>query len=60
MVQDEKEVLPPTLETSATTSANASHGIEVVVEFKSVEHPNEPLITTDQFSALCPNLQFLM
>ncbi|KAL5544918.1 hypothetical protein UlMin_008702 [Ulmus minor] len=39
----EKEVLPPTSDTSATTSANASHGIDVAVEFKSVEHPNDPL-----------------
>ena len=43
MVQDEREVLPPSSETSATVSGNASHGIEVAVEFKPVEHPNEPL-----------------
>ncbi|KAL5538953.1 hypothetical protein UlMin_042992 [Ulmus minor] len=40
---DEREVLPPTSETSAAASVNASHGIEVAVEFKPVEHPNEPL-----------------
>ncbi|KAL5582881.1 hypothetical protein UlMin_015323 [Ulmus minor] len=39
----EREVLPPNSETSATASTNASHGIEVAVEFKPVEHLNEPL-----------------
>ncbi|KAK9940269.1 hypothetical protein M0R45_016937 [Rubus argutus] len=42
---DEREVLPPNLEVtgSATVAATASHGIEVAVEFKPVEHPMEPL-----------------
>lgn len=44
-MQDEREVLPPNSEVtgSATTAATASHGIEVAVEFKPVEHPMEPL-----------------
>ncbi|XP_024030586.1 uncharacterized protein LOC21405601 [Morus notabilis] len=41
---DEREVLPPNSEiTSANAAAASSHGIEVAVEFKPVEHPNEPL-----------------
>ncbi|XP_004300180.1 PREDICTED: uncharacterized protein LOC101314469 [Fragaria vesca subsp. vesca] len=42
---DEREVLPPNSEASgaATSAATASHGIEVAVEFKPVEHPMEPL-----------------
>ena len=45
MVQDERASMPPN---SATTSAAntvvaSHHGIEVAVEFKPVEHPNEPL-----------------
>lgn len=44
MEQDEREVLPPNSEiTSANAAAASSHGIEVAVEFKPVEHPNEPL-----------------
>jgi hypothetical protein len=45
LVQDEREVLPPISEvTIAPTAATvASHGIEVAVEFKPVEHPSEPL-----------------
>ncbi|KAF3449637.1 hypothetical protein FNV43_RR10368 [Rhamnella rubrinervis] len=41
---NEREALPPNSEIAgpATTTA-ASHGIEVAVEFKPVEHPNEPL-----------------
>lgn len=43
-VQDEREVLPPNSEiTGVATSASVSHGIEVAVEFKPVEHPVEPL-----------------
>lgn len=44
-MQDERGRLPPI--TEATVTANAatatSHGIEVAVEFKPVEHPIEPL-----------------
>ncbi|KAF7829172.1 uncharacterized protein G2W53_020336 [Senna tora] len=42
---DEREVLPSNSEASAAASAvtPTSHGIEVVVEFKPVEHPTEPL-----------------
>lgn len=44
LVQVEREVLPPTSDTtSAANTAASSHGIEVAVEFKPVEHPNEPL-----------------
>ncbi|XP_027082740.1 uncharacterized protein LOC113779120 [Coffea eugenioides] len=44
---DEREVLPPNLEaTGAVTLAGATsattHGIEIAVEFKPVEHPIEP------------------
>ncbi|KAF8412619.1 hypothetical protein HHK36_000588 [Tetracentron sinense] len=38
---DEREVLPSSAE--VTVAAAASHGIEVVLEFKPVEHPTEPL-----------------
>ncbi|XP_008238141.1 PREDICTED: uncharacterized protein LOC103336817 [Prunus mume] len=42
---DEREVLPPNSEGTgiATAPITASHGIEVAVEFKPVEHPIEPL-----------------
>ncbi|KAL3500037.1 hypothetical protein ACH5RR_039130 [Cinchona calisaya] len=45
---DEREVLPPNLEaTGAVTIAGATsattHGIEIAIEFKPVEHPIEPL-----------------
>ncbi|CAA3033062.1 Hypothetical predicted protein, partial [Olea europaea subsp. europaea] len=42
---DEREVLPSISEaTSAVTeAAAATHGIEVAMEFKPVEHPTEPL-----------------
>ncbi|XP_061343084.1 uncharacterized protein LOC133289209 [Gastrolobium bilobum] len=42
---DEREVIPPNSETGAAASAATatSHGIEVAVEFKPVEHPTEPL-----------------
>ena len=44
MVQVEREAEPPTSDTSGAVNAAAtSHGIEVAVEFKPVEHPNEPL-----------------
>ncbi|CAK7356042.1 unnamed protein product [Dovyalis caffra] len=42
---DEREVLPPNVDVAAAAAvtAAASHGIEVSVEFKPVEHPIEPL-----------------
>ncbi|GLU05352.1 hypothetical protein SLE2022_224550 [Rubroshorea leprosula] len=41
---DEREVLPPNSEVAtAATTAVSTHGIEVAVEFKPVEHPVEPL-----------------
>lgn len=44
MLQNEREALPSNSEISGPAStAAASHGIEVAVEFKPVEHPNEPL-----------------
>lgn len=45
MMQDGREGLPPNPESTgvSATSAAASHGIEVAVEFKPVEHPIEPL-----------------
>lgn len=47
MMQDEREVLPANSEAAASVAASAatatSHGIEVAVEFKPVEHPVEPL-----------------
>lgn len=46
-VQDEREVLPSSSEVTgavtAAAAAAATHGIEVAVEFKPVEHPTEPL-----------------
>ena len=44
-MQDEREVIPPNSEAAAAVSAATatSHGIEVAVEFKPVEHPIEPL-----------------
>ncbi|KAJ7953383.1 Cystic fibrosis transmembrane conductance regulator [Quillaja saponaria] len=40
----EREVLPPTEVAAAVSVATAaSHGIEVAVEFKPIEHPVEPL-----------------
>lgn len=42
-VQDERQVLPPDVEIADPAVAAASHGIEVAVEFKPVEHPIEPL-----------------
>jgi len=46
MLQDEREVMPPNPEAVAAVASAAtatSHGIEVAVEFKPVEHPIEPL-----------------
>ncbi|MED6220330.1 hypothetical protein PIB30_043941 [Stylosanthes scabra] len=42
---DEREVMPPNVEAAAAASAatTTTHGIEVAVEFKPVEHPIEPL-----------------
>ncbi|KAK7367025.1 hypothetical protein VNO80_09031 [Phaseolus coccineus] len=43
---DEREVMPPNSEAVAAVASAAtttSHGIEVAVEFKPVEHPIEPL-----------------
>lgn len=42
MAQDERQVLPPDAEIADPAVAAASHGIEVAVEFKPVEHPIEP------------------
>ncbi|PON63344.1 cystic fibrosis transmembrane conductance regulator, partial [Parasponia andersonii] len=40
----EREVVAPASDTTGAPIAAASpHGIEVAVEFKPVEHPNEPL-----------------
>lgn len=45
MVQNVREVPPNSEITGAApaVAAAASHGIEVAVEFKPVEHPTEPL-----------------
>jgi len=46
MLQDEREVMPSNSEAVAAVASAAtttSHGIEVAVEFKPVEHPIEPL-----------------
>ncbi|XP_027361345.1 uncharacterized protein LOC113869290 isoform X2 [Abrus precatorius] len=43
---DEREVMPPNSEVAAAVASATtatSHGIEVAVEFKPVEHPIEPL-----------------
>ncbi|XP_042504042.1 uncharacterized protein LOC122081126 [Macadamia integrifolia] len=44
---DERQVLPPNSEgnrpSTTAAAAAASHGIEVAVQFKPVEHPIEPL-----------------
>ncbi|GMJ16039.1 hypothetical protein like AT1G31940 [Hibiscus trionum] len=39
----EREVVPPNLDVAAAAVATATHGIEVAVEFKPVEHLVEPL-----------------
>lgn len=43
MAQDERQALPPDAEIASSAAAATSHGIEVAVEFKPVEHPIEPL-----------------
>lgn len=52
---EERQALPPNPEASgATISAlGATHGIEVDIEFKPVEHPIEPLDDNDK-PVLCP------
>ncbi|CAH1417217.1 unnamed protein product [Lactuca virosa] len=40
-------------------AATTQHGIEVVVEFKTVDHPTE-LLDHDRPTTHCLNLQFLM
>ncbi|CAF2044298.1 hypothetical protein BRARA_I02659 [Brassica rapa] len=40
---DDKEVLAPSSDVTASTTTAATHGIEVTTEFKPVEHPVEPL-----------------
>lgn len=48
---DQREIVPPNAETataatgadSAAAATAVTHGIEVAVEFKPVEHPTEPL-----------------
>ncbi|CAK9146625.1 unnamed protein product [Ilex paraguariensis] len=45
---DDREVLPTNAEAGGTATAagaasTATHGIEIAVEFKPVEHPTEPL-----------------
>ncbi|KAJ4728554.1 Cystic fibrosis transmembrane conductance regulator [Melia azedarach] len=40
---NEREVLPPNPQVTGAVTATATHGIEVAVEFKPVEHPIEPL-----------------
>ncbi|KAI4328012.1 hypothetical protein L6164_020409 [Bauhinia variegata] len=44
---DEREVLPPNSQAAAAAATSVpttiTHGIEVAVEFKPVEHPTEPL-----------------
>ncbi|CAI9289255.1 unnamed protein product [Lactuca saligna] len=45
---DEREVLPPDTEVAESSTvvgatATTNHGIEVVIEFKPVDHPTEPL-----------------
>lgn len=47
-MQDEREVLPPNADatcaaTLSTATSATTHGIEIAVEFKPVEHPIEPL-----------------
>jgi len=43
-MQDEREVLPFSSEVTGavTATAAATHGVEVAVEFKPIEHPTEP------------------
>lgn len=63
-MQDEREVLPPKPEaTVATTLAGASsattHGIEIALGFKPVEHPTEPLDTDSPIQCPLPEPSIL-
>ncbi|KAH9606525.1 hypothetical protein KSS87_018915 [Heliosperma pusillum] len=51
---DEREVLPPNLEAAevAVSASGVTHGIEVTIEFKPLEHPTEPL--DDDRPVQCP------
>ncbi|XP_074270263.1 uncharacterized protein LOC141593565 isoform X2 [Silene latifolia] len=51
---DEREVLPPNLETAEVpvAASGVAHGIEVTSEFKPLEHPTEPL--DDDRPVQCP------
>ncbi|KAL8141737.1 hypothetical protein V2J09_014769 [Rumex salicifolius] len=49
---DEREVLPPNAEAVTAGNVAASHGIDVELEFKPVEHPLEP-VDNDQ-PVQCP------
>ncbi|KAK4486331.1 hypothetical protein RD792_009002 [Penstemon davidsonii] len=45
--QDDREVIPPrsevtSISTAVSTASAATHGVEIAVEFKPVEHPTEP------------------
>ncbi|KAE8724174.1 hypothetical protein F3Y22_tig00010865pilonHSYRG00070 [Hibiscus syriacus] len=52
----EREAVPPNQDVVAPAAATATaHGIEVVVEFKPVEHPIEPL--DDDRPIQCPLLE---
>lgn len=45
-MQDLREVVPPNAEPTTVASVDGdetTHGIEVAVEFKPIEHPTEPL-----------------
>ncbi|KAF3952243.1 hypothetical protein CMV_022183 [Castanea mollissima] len=58
---DEREVLPPNSEVTRAAIAvtTASHGIEVVVEFKPVKHPSEPLDTNKPIQCPLPEPSIL-
>lgn len=40
---DARQPLPENVEVTAPPLASASHGIQVAIEFKPVEHPSEPV-----------------